>query len=48
MDSLKEFRSYLVEVGAVPFDEPIAISTGKNIRFHHPDGSVMEYVEFKK
>ncbi len=45
VDSLDEFRIWLLEAGAVILDEPKGVPTGRNIRVRHPDGAVIEYVE---
>jgi predicted enzyme related to lactoylglutathione lyase len=45
VDSLDEFRAFLVEQGASILEEPKTVPTGKNMRARHPDGLVVEYVE---
>lgn len=46
VDSLKEFRDHLMAEGAEVIDEIKSVPTGCNMRIQHPDGTVVEYVEF--
>lgn len=45
VDSIDDFRSWLLESGAEILDEPKKVPTGRNMRARHPDGAVVEYVE---
>ena len=45
VDSLKEFKTYLLENGAVIIRDITAVPTGKNMTFRHPDGTIAEYVQ---
>jgi predicted enzyme related to lactoylglutathione lyase len=47
VDSLNEFRDHLTAEGAEVIDEIKSVPTGFNMRIRHPDGTVVEYVEFK-
>jgi predicted enzyme related to lactoylglutathione lyase len=45
VDSLDEFRTFLIEKGAEIIRGPAKVPTGRNMTVKHPDGSVIEYVE---
>jgi len=47
VDSLKEFKDHLMAEGAEVIDEIKSVPTGSNMRIRHPEGTVVEYVEFK-
>ncbi|MBD2343952.1 VOC family protein [Anabaena subtropica] len=46
VDSLNDFRELLTEQGAVIMTEPEQVLTGMNMQAIHPDGTIIEYVEF--
>ncbi|MFN6568423.1 glyoxalase [Nostoc minutum NIES-26] len=46
VDSLNDFREALASQGAVILAEPNKVSTGANMRAMHPDGTIIEYIEF--
>jgi predicted enzyme related to lactoylglutathione lyase len=46
VDSLNDFREALIQEGAVILAEPNKVPTGVNMRAMHPDGTIIEYVEF--
>ncbi|MBH8561232.1 VOC family protein [Nostoc sp. CENA67] len=46
VDSLNDFREALALQGAVILAEPNKVPTGANMRAMHPDGTIVEYVEF--
>ncbi|WP_341528560.1 VOC family protein [Nostoc sp. UHCC 0302] len=46
VDSLHDFREALTEQGAVILAEPNKVPTGANMRARHPDGTIIEYIEF--
>ncbi|KAF5054486.1 hypothetical protein DSECCO2_387610 [anaerobic digester metagenome] len=46
VDSLEEFQEYLLGEGSRVIDEIKSVPTGRNMRIQHPDGTVVEYVEF--
>lgn len=48
VDSIDDFRSWLLEHGAVILDEPKKVPTGRNMRAQHPDGAIIEYVELAR
>lgn len=45
VDSLDDFKEFLLGQGATILEEPKSIPTGMNMRVKHPDGLVVEYVE---
>jgi predicted enzyme related to lactoylglutathione lyase len=45
VDSIDDFRNWLLGAGAVILEEPKKVPTGRNMRVRHPDGTVIEYVE---
>jgi hypothetical protein len=47
VDSLDDFKEFLLGRGATLLEEPKSIPTGKNMRVKHPDGLVVEYVELE-
>jgi hypothetical protein len=47
VDSIVDFKVFLIEQGATILEEPKKIPTGKNMRVKHPDGLVVEYVELE-
>lgn len=48
VDSIDDFRNWLLEHGAVILDEPKKVPTGRNMRARHPDGAIIEYVELAR
>jgi catechol 2,3-dioxygenase-like lactoylglutathione lyase family enzyme len=46
VDSIAEFKAFLQQQGATILEEPKAVPTGQNMRVKHPDGLLVEYVEF--
>jgi predicted enzyme related to lactoylglutathione lyase len=46
VDSLNDFREELTQQGAVILAEPNTAPTGANMRAIHPDGTIIEYIEF--
>lgn len=48
VDDLAEFREFLVQSGAAILSEPKEVPTGRNMRVRHPDGLVVEYVQFAR
>jgi len=48
VDSLDEYHGFLAAQGAAIIRPPQAIPTGRNMTARHPDGAVVEYVEFRK
>lgn len=46
VDSLAEFRPYLLEQGSEIIRDVRKVPTGFNMTVRHPDGAVIEYVEF--
>jgi predicted enzyme related to lactoylglutathione lyase len=47
VDSIDEFRSFLIENEAVILQDKKEVPTGFNMTVRHKDGSIFEYVEFK-
>ncbi len=47
VDSIVEFRKFLLENGAVIIRDITNVPTGINMTVEHADGTVAEYVEFK-
>ena len=45
VDSIEDFKSWLLGTGAVILEEPKKVPTGRNMRVRHPDGTIIEYVE---
>ena len=48
VDSIDDFRNWLLNVGAVILEEPKKVPTGRNMRVLHPDGTIVEYVEHSR
>ena len=48
VDSLKEYKDYLLEHGAAVIQNVKKAPTGFNMTMKHPDGTIIEYVEFDK
>ena len=48
VDSINEYRDYLLERGATIIRDLKKVPSGKNMTVKHPDGVVIEYVEFDK
>jgi predicted enzyme related to lactoylglutathione lyase len=46
VDSLNDFKEALIQQGAVILAEPNKVTTGVNMRAMHPDGTIIEYLEF--
>lgn len=47
VDSIDDFKKFLIGQGATILEDPKKIPTGKNMRVRHPDGLVVEYVELE-
>jgi len=47
VDSISDFKEFLLGQGATILEEPKIVPTGKNMRVKHPDGLVVEYVELE-
>lgn len=47
VDSIVEFRKFLLENGAAIIRDLTEVPTGVNMTVEHADGTVAEYVEFK-
>jgi hypothetical protein len=47
VDDLAAAEKFLVGIGAVVTKPNLPTVTGRNLFAHHPDGSMMEYVEWK-
>lgn len=47
VDSVSEFRDFLLKSGAVIIRDVTEVPTGFNMTVRHPDGTVAEYVEHK-
>ncbi|MCK9152308.1 hypothetical protein [Methanobacterium alcaliphilum] len=48
VDSINEFRKKIGVDNTIILSEPREVPTGMNMRVQHPDGVIVEYVEFKK
>jgi len=48
VDSLDEYHRFLAAHDATIISPPKAVPTGRNMTARHPDGAVVEYVEFRK
>jgi hypothetical protein len=48
VDSVNEFREKLDKNGTIILNEPQEVPTGRNMRVIHPDGTIVEYVEFRR
>ncbi|UOY87700.1 hypothetical protein [Bacillus glycinifermentans] len=48
VDSVEEFKKWLVDGGSEIIRDIQEVPTGKNITMKHPDGSVIEDVQFSK
>ncbi|MGG3623185.1 VOC family protein [Bacillus gobiensis] len=46
VDSLNEWKEELVKKGATILSEPQEVPTGYNMFVRHPDGSLVEYIEW--
>lgn len=46
VDSLNEWKDYLLENGATLIDGPKQAPTGPEMRVKHPDGAVIKYVQY--
>ncbi|QHZ48783.1 glyoxalase/bleomycin resistance/dioxygenase family protein [Bacillus sp. NSP9.1] len=46
VDSVEEWKEYLIGRGASVIRDIKEVPTGKNMTLKHPDSSVFEYVEF--
>lgn len=46
VDDLAEFQEFLLRSGATVLSDPTDVPTGRNMRVGHPDGLVVEYVQF--
>jgi hypothetical protein len=45
VDSVDDFKKFLLEHGATILEEPKSVPTGRNMRVKHSDGLGVEYVE---
>ncbi|MGX8126189.1 VOC family protein [Clostridioides difficile] len=48
VDSVDEWRSYLLKNGAVVVRDKKKVPTGYNMTVKHPDGTIVEYVQYTK
>lgn len=48
VDSISEFKAYLLSNGAMIIRDIKEVPTGKNMTLEHSDGTVVEYVEHNK
>ncbi len=48
VDSILEFRTHLLNQGSEIIRDIREVPTGKNMTIKHPDGTIIEYVEFKQ
>lgn len=48
VDSVDEWRSYLLNNGAVLIRDKKKVPTGYNMTVKHPDGTIVEYVQHTK
>jgi predicted enzyme related to lactoylglutathione lyase len=48
VDSLEDYHRFLTARGATVIRPPQKVPTGINMTVRHPDGSIIEYVEFRK
>jgi hypothetical protein len=48
VDDLAGFREFLVRSGATILSDAKDVPTGRNMRVQHPDGLVVEYVQFEQ
>ncbi|EGT4599020.1 hypothetical protein [Clostridioides difficile] len=48
VDSIDEWRSYLLDNGAVVVRDKKKVPTGYNMTLRHPDGTIIEYVQHTK
>ena len=48
VDSVDEWRSYLLDNGAVVVRDKKKVPTGYNMTLRHPDGTIIEYVQHTK
>lgn len=46
VDDLAEYREFLVRSGATILSDAKDVPTGRNMRVEHPEGLVVEYVQF--
>lgn len=46
VDSLDDFKTFLMKEGVTILAEPKVVPTGRNMRAKHKDGLVVEYVEY--
>ena len=46
VDSVADFEKFLQKKGAIILECPKPVPTGRNMRAKHPDGLVVEYVEY--
>ena len=46
VDSIVEFRDYLLEQDAIIIRDLKKVPTGINMTMQHPDGTIIEYVEY--
>ena len=47
VDSLEDHLNYLQKTEITILENPKKVPTGKNMRVQHPDGTVVQYVEYK-
>ena len=48
VDSVRESRDYLLKNGATIIRDIKKVPTGTNMTMMHPDGAIIEYIEFNK
>ncbi len=48
VDSILEFRTHLLNQGSEIIRDIREVPTGKNMTIRHPDGTMIEYVEYKQ
>lgn len=48
VDSIDAFRTFLIENNGKILRDKTIVPTGWNMTAQHPDGAIIEYVEFKK
>jgi len=48
VNSIEGFKSYLLENGSTRIRDIKQVPTGKNMTIKHPDGTIIEYVQFNK
>lgn len=46
VDSIKKYRNKLLENNSIIIRDITTVPTGKNLTVKHPDGTIVEYVEY--